>query len=168
METELSQSQLSFLHEAIKLAMKAERRGNLPIGTILVLDGKVVAKGMNSIWKPTLNLTRHAEMEVLRSTPSQLWSRSKEMTLYTTLEPCVMCAGAILLHRIGHLIFGSADSYGGVGVSLGSLPPYFREEYSLIQWEGPALPSECDPLYKRVQELESIQGLGSTTLSTDA
>jgi len=167
MNTELGQLDLSFLREAINLAKEAERRGNLPIGAVLVLDGKIVAKGMNSIWKPTLELSRHAEMEALRSTPSQLWSRSKEMTLFTTLEPCVMCAGSIILHRIGHLIFGSTDPYGGVGVSLGTLPPYFREEFSHILWEGPILPKECDPLYKRIQELERLQSPSSTSPSTD-
>lgn len=157
MDTELGQQDLFFLREAINLAHEAESRGNLPIGAVLVLDGKIVAKGMNSIWKPAMELTRHAEMEVLRSAPSQLWSRSREMRLFTTLEPCVMCAGAIILHRIGHLMFGSTDPYGGVGASLGSLPPYFREEFSLIHWEGPVLPTECDPLYKRIQELERNQ-----------
>jgi tRNA(adenine34) deaminase len=168
MEIDLDQQQQSFLREAINLAKEAERRGNLPIGAVLVLDGKIIAIGMNSIWKPTMELTRHAEMEALRSAPANLWSRSKEMTLFTTLEPCIMCAGAILLHRIGHLVFGSTDPYGGVGVSLGSLPPYFREEFSHILWEGPILPSECDALYKRIQELERLQNPSLTSPSTDA
>ena len=167
MNTNLDQQQLSFLRQAIRLAEQTERRGNLPIGAVLVLDGKIVAKGMNSIWKPTMELTRHAEMEALRSAPSHLWPRSKDMTLFTTLEPCVMCAGAILLHRIGHLVFGATDPNGGIGVSLGSLPPYFREEFSLIIWEGPILPIECDPLYKRIQELEGLQSTSATSTSTD-
>ena len=157
MDANLDQQQISFLREAIDLANEAERNGNLPIGAVLVLDGAIVARGMNSIWKPKLNLTRHAEMEAIRSAPSLLWSRSEEMTLFTTLEPCVMCAGAILLHRIGQLVFGSADPYGGVGASLNSLPPFFRKRYSVIRWEGPALPGECDPLYERIQKLEGFQ-----------
>ena len=87
------------------------------------------------------------------------------MILFTTLEPCVMCAGAILLHHIGHLAFGATDPYGGVGTSLGSLPPYFREEFSLIHWTGPVLPAECDPLYRRVQELERRQSPASSALA---
>ena len=157
MGTKPDQLQLSFLLEAIILAKEAERCGNLPIGAVLVLDGKIVARGMNSIWKPRLNLTCHAEIEALRSTPSQLWSRSREMTLYTTLEPCLMCAGAILLHQIGSLVYGSADPNGGVSSCLQYLPLYFQREFSLIQWIGPALPEECDPLYLRVQELERSQ-----------
>lgn len=168
MDINLDQQHLSFLREAIRLAKVAERHGNLPIGAVIVLDGKIVARGINSIWKPAIELTRHAEMEALRAVPSHLWPRSREMTLFTTLEPCVMCAGAILLHRIGHLVFGSTDPYGGVGASLGSLPPYFREEYSLIHWKGPVLPSECDPLYGRVQELERRRSMSSPSPLADA
>jgi tRNA(Arg) A34 adenosine deaminase TadA/ribosomal protein S18 acetylase RimI-like enzyme len=148
------------LREAIQLAEEAQRRGNLPIGAVIVLDGKVVASGMNSIWRPQRDLTRHAEMEALRAVPAELWSRSREMTLFTTLEPCVMCAGAILLHRLGVVVFGSTDPYGGVGACLRDLPPYFREELSLVRWTGPALPAECDRLYLRARELERAREIG--------
>jgi tRNA(adenine34) deaminase len=146
--------QLVFFREAIQLAEKADRRGNLPIGAVIVLDDEVVARGMNAIWSPRRDLTRHAEIEALRAVPAELWPRSREMTLFTTLEPCVMCAGAILLHRIGALMFGSTDPYGGVGACLRDLPPYFREELSLVRWAGPVLPAECDRLYRRIEELE--------------
>ncbi len=154
MSINLSGQQIGFLREAICLAEEAERRGNLPIGAVLVLDGGIIARGMNAIWHPKVALTRHAEMETLRNVPSHLWQRSREMTLFTTLEPCMMCAGAILLHRIGYLVFGSTDPYGGIGAALGSLPPYFQGAFSDTRWQGPAFPEECDPLYARVQELE--------------
>jgi tRNA(adenine34) deaminase len=150
----MPESELSFLREAIHLAREAERLGNLPVGAVIVLDGQIVARGMNAIWKPIHDLTRHAEMEALRNLPPHLRERGSEMTLFTTLEPCLMCAGAILLNQIGYLIYGSADPYGGVGASLDSLPPYFRDQYAQIHWEGPALSSECDPLYKRLLKLE--------------
>jgi tRNA(adenine34) deaminase len=158
MDTKFSPEHQAFLREAVRLAQEADRRGNLPIAAVITLDGKVVARGMNSIWRPTYDLTRHAEMEVLRNVPSHLWWRSREMTLYTTLEPCLMCAGAILLHHLGHLVFGSADPVGGVAACLDSLPPYFKQELSLIQWRGPALPEDCDPLYARVLEREQRRG----------
>jgi tRNA(adenine34) deaminase len=165
MELAMSRKQdddrLVFLREAIQLAEEADRRGNLPIGAVIVLDGAVVARGINSIWRPQHDLTRHAEMEALRAVPAELWSRSREMTLFTTLEPCVMCAGAILLHRIGGLMFGSTDPYGGVGVCLRDLPPYFREQLSLMRWTGPVLPTECDRLHRRVQEIEGRLSAGS-------
>jgi len=149
-----SDQDITCLRRAIQLAREAERRGNLPIGALVCLDGEIVAEGMNSIWQPVVDLTRHAEMEALRSVPEHLWSRSREMTLFTTLEPCLMCAAAILLHQVGRLVFGALDPYGGVGVALQSLPPYFREQFTLVEWTGPALPAECDPLYARVRELE--------------
>ena len=65
-----------------------------------------------------------------------------------------MCAGAILLHQIGCLVFGARDPYGGVGTAVQNLPPYFREQFLLVEWIGPALPEECEPLYARVGELE--------------
>ena len=123
----------TFLRRAIQLAREAERRENLPIGAVICLDGKIVAEGKNSIWQPVVDLTRHAEMEALRSVPEHLWSRSREMTLFTTLEPCLMCAGAILLHQIGRLVFGALDPYGGAGVAVQSLPPYFREQFTLVE-----------------------------------
>lgn len=147
---------LIFLREAIQLAIKAERRGNLPIGAVIVLDGQIVARGKNAIWKPRLDLTRHAEMEALRNLPSHLRNRCAEMALFTTLEPCLMCAGAILLHQVGRLVFGSADPFGGVGSCLHTFPPFFQQVLSQIEWTGPALPLECDPLYLRVQGLEKF------------
>ena len=144
----------SYLREAIRLAEQAERRGNLPIGAVIVLEGQVIAGGMNAIWQPALELTRHAEMEALRSLPTHLRANCTEMTLYTTLEPCLMCAGAILLHQIGRLVFGASDPYGGVASCFNALPPYFKNELARMQWLGPASPAECDPLYLRVQELE--------------
>jgi len=146
-----------YLHRAIQLAREAERNDNLPIGAVICLDGKIIAEGMNSIWYPVIGLTRHAEMEALRSVPAKLWSRSRDMTLFTTLEPCLMCAGAILLHQIGRLVFGAADPYGGVGVAVQNWPPYFREQFLRVDWIGPVLPAECDPLYARVRELELVR-----------
>jgi tRNA(adenine34) deaminase len=149
-----SNQDITYLRRAIQLAREAERNANLPIGAVVCLDGEVIAEGMNSIWHPVIGLTRHAEMEALRAVPVHLWSRAHDMTLFTTLEPCLMCAGAILLHQIGRLVFGALDPYGGVGVAAQNWPPYFREQFLRVEWIGPALPEECDPLYTRIREME--------------
>lgn len=150
----LSAKEVLFFDEAILLAKKAEAQGNLPIGAVIVLDGKIISQGANSIWKPQLELTRHAEMEALKGVSQDLWSRSRDMHLFTTLEPCVMCAGAILLHQLGKVMFGSSDPWGGFSTCLSSLPHYFKEQLAFTDWRGPAYSSACDLLYKRIVELE--------------
>jgi len=146
-----------FMHRAIELALLAEREGNLPVGAVISLDGEVVAEGRSAIWAPKFDATRHAEMEALRAVSADLWKSSEEMSLYTTLEPCLMCFGSILLHRIGRVVFGSFDSYGGASSVLSCLPPYFQERLEKTQWLGPNMPSECDPLHERLLELEEVR-----------
>ena len=143
-----------FMHRAIELALLAEREGNLPVGTVITLHGEVAAEGRSAIWVPKFDATRHAEMEALRAVPTDLWGSSDEMSLYTTLEPCLMCFGSILLHGIGRVVFGSSDSYGGPSSVLSHLPPFFQERIENTQWLGPVMPAECDPLRERLRALE--------------
>lgn len=148
-----SANDTAFLREAIRLAVRAEEEGNLPIGAVVTLDGEAIAEGRSRIWVPVFDATRHAEVEALRAVPRDLIDRSREMTLYTTLEPCMMCAGAIFLHRIGRVVFGAEDDYGGLPVHEVELPRYFAKRRSQSRWEGPALAEECDPLFLRCLEL---------------
>ena len=143
-----------FMRRAIELAWLAELEGNLPVGAVITLDGEVVAEGRSAIWVPRFDATRHAEIEALRAVPATLWQSSDEMNLYTTLEPCLMCFGAILLHGIGRVVFGSSDSYGGASSVLACLPPYFQGRLENTQWLGPIMPGECDPLYERLLAIE--------------
>jgi tRNA(adenine34) deaminase len=117
----------------------------------------VVAEGRNAIWVPKFDATRHAEMEALRAVPVDLWESSDEMSLYTTLEPCLMCCGSILLHGIGRIVFGSADNYGGASSVLSHLPPHFQERIENTQWLGPIMPTECDPLHERLLTIEEAR-----------
>lgn len=144
------------MRKAIKLAFEAEGQKNLPIGAVIRLDGEIIAEGKNAIWFPEFSLHRHAEIEALRNVPDDLWQQhARDMTLYTTLEPCLMCMGAILLHRIGRVIYGSSDDYGGAGTVIGHMPPYFEKQLFKTEWIGPAYPEECDPLYERLKLMES-------------
>jgi tRNA(adenine34) deaminase len=155
--TERDQDHLS---RAIELAHEAGRMGNLPIGCVICLDDEIVAEGKNAIWVPRLELYRHAEMEALRAIPAELSDRLKQMTLYSTLEPCVMCAGAILLHQIGRVVFGASDDYGSLGAGYDRLPPYFAEQYSLATWIGPVPSKECEDLLRRIRAMELAREQG--------
>jgi len=96
-------------------------------------------------------------MEAIRAVPADLWGSSEEMSLYTTLEPCLMCFGAILLHGIGRVVFGSSDSYGGAGPVLPHLSPFLQQWFEATEWLGPTMPSECDPLLERLLALEEAR-----------
>ncbi len=161
MTTKTSDSDTKCFQHAIRLALEAEQEGNLPIGSVITLGGDIIAQGKNAIWVPQYNPNRHAEIEALRSVPSDLWPSSRKMILYTTLEPCLMCVGAILLHHIGRVMFGSSDDFGGASLVFGQLPVYFEEEASKTEWIGPAYAEGCDPLFERVMNLvEKMRTVG--------
>lgn len=75
-----------------------------------------------------------------------------------------MCRGAILLHGIGRVFYGSADPYGGAVGADGVLPTYFREAVGAAAWMGPALPQLCDPLFHRAIRLLEAKGGGEIEL----
>jgi tRNA(adenine34) deaminase len=155
---DITQSDILFFERAIQLACEAEKGNNLPIGAVISYERKIVAEGKNAIWYPKFDPNRHAEIEALRKVPDHLWEHSREMTLYTTLEPCLMCTGAILLHQVGRVLYGSADHYGGASQVIGHMPTYFEEEMAKIEWIGPAYAVECDKLYERVMILVEKRG----------
>jgi tRNA(adenine34) deaminase len=108
-----------FMRAAIELAEEAGRRGEVPVGAVIVgPDGRVVGRGFN---QPILrhDPTAHAEVMALRDAAETLVNyRMPGCTLYVTLEPCVMCAGAIMHARIGRVVFGARDPKTGVAGSV--------------------------------------------------
>ena len=108
-----------FMRAAIELAEEAGRRGEVPVGAVIVgPDGRVVGRGFN---QPILrhDPTAHAEVMALRNAAETLANyRMPGCTLYVTLEPCVMCAGAIMHARIGRVVFGARDPKTGVAGSV--------------------------------------------------
>lgn len=145
-------SDLDYVRRAVELALEAERMGNLSIGAVITLYDRVIAEAGNALLVPQYHPGRHAEIEALRRVPENLWGRAREMTCYTTLEPCIMCAGALLLHGVGRVVFGATDPEGGAGAVLAHLPGYYAEGAGVPVWVGPVLPEVCDPLYERVTE----------------
>jgi len=108
-----------FMRVAIELAEEAGRCGEVPVGAVIVgPDGRVVGRGFN---QPILrhDPTAHAEVMALRDAAETLVNyRMPGCTLYVTLEPCVMCAGAIMHARIGRVVFGARDPKTGVAGSV--------------------------------------------------
>jgi tRNA(adenine34) deaminase len=102
---------------ALEEAQRAAGAGEVPVGAVVVLDGAVVGRGHNRHVAES-DPTAHAEVLALRAAGRRVGNyRLPGATLYVTVEPCVMCAGACLHARIGELVFGAADDKGGAVVS---------------------------------------------------
>lgn len=142
---------MGHLDRAIELALSGETEGNLPIGAVITLGADIIGEGHNRMVTPHYNPGRHAEIEALRSVPVDAWDRAAEMTCYSTLEPCVMCTGTLLLHGIGRVVFGASDIGGGGGTLLPHLPSFFDGGAGVPEWVGPVSPERCDPLSVRAR-----------------
>ncbi len=113
----------AFMRMAIAEADQARREGEVPVGAVVVVDGEAVAQAHNrrEAWQDP---TAHAELLALREAALRLgrW-RLTGATLYVTLEPCVMCAGALVLARVGRVVYGARDPKAG---ALGSCYDLFH------------------------------------------
>ena len=111
-----------YMRLALQQAASAPALGEIPIAALLVQDGQVLASAHN-VREMRQDPTAHAEMLVIRQAAELIGSwRLMDTTLYVTLEPCAMCAGAIVLSRIPRLIFGAWDPKGGACGSLFDIP----------------------------------------------
>jgi len=134
-----------WMQEAIKEAMKAEAIGEVPIGAVIVHNGEIIGRGHN-LRETTLDPTAHAEMVAIREASNHLQAwRLLDCTLYVTLEPCPMCAGALVQGRISKVVYGTIDPKAGCAGTLMNLlqEPRFNHETVLI---GGVLKEECAAL----------------------
>jgi len=114
----------TFMREALSLAREAAAAGEVPVGAVIVKDGVVVGRGHN---RPVggRDPTAHAEVIALRDAAERIGNyRLVDCVLYVTLEPCAMCAGAIMNARISRVVFGAADPKSG---ACGSVVDLFAE-----------------------------------------
>lgn len=118
------QTDVHFMEMALEEARQAAREGEIPVGAVLVREGRVVARNHNRR-EQDRDATAHAEVLVLREACRQLgrW-RLSDTALYVTLEPCPMCAGAIWNARVGRLVYGAWDSAAGSCGSQFNLPAH--------------------------------------------
>lgn len=111
------------MQRALELARQAEQEGEVPVGAVLVLDDELIGEGWN---RPIVSHdpSSHAEINAIRAASSHLANyRLPGAELYVTLEPCVMCAGAIIHARIKRLIFGTHDAKAGAAGSVFEVLP---------------------------------------------
>ncbi|MFM1760180.1 MAG: hypothetical protein RLY75_1451 [Pseudomonadota bacterium] len=138
---------LQFMQQALDQAKVAAAAGEVPVGAVLVRDGQVISSGFN---QPISNSdpSAHAEMMALRSAAQDESNyRLPGTTLYVTLEPCTMCAGAMLHARVERVVFGAADPKTG---AAGSVLNVFSEKQinHQTQVEGGIMSEECGQILR--------------------
>ena len=137
----------AFMSRALGLARRARDQGEVPVGAVLVRSGRVIGEGWN---QPIAEAdpTAHAEIQALRAA-GQLSGqyRLPGASLYVTLEPCPMCAGAILHARLSQVVFGAADPKSGAAGSLMDLLQHEGLNHS-VEYRGGILEGECGQLLR--------------------
>lgn len=102
-----------FMKKALQEAEMAFEKGEIPVGAIIVIDDKVIARGHN-LTEMLHDVTAHAEMQTITAAANFLGGKYlKDCTLYVTLEPCQMCAGALYWSQISKIVFGASDEHRG-------------------------------------------------------
>ena len=136
---------IAYMRHAVRLAHLAESEGEVPVGAVLVKDETVIGEGWN---RPIVDNdpTAHAEIMAIRQAGARVSNyRLLDTTLYVTLEPCLMCVGAIVHARIGRVVFGAKDLKRGAIVSALQLSD-LRFLNHQVPWVSDVLGDECRQL----------------------
>lgn len=131
------------MQRALQLADRAQQEGEVPVGALLVREGAVIGEGWN---RPigSHDPSAHAEITALRDAAARSHNyRLPGTTLYVTLEPCPMCAGAIIHARVGRVVFGATDPKGGAAGSLFDLLPSDHRFNHRVEVQGGVLEEQC-------------------------
>lgn len=145
-----------WMRHALNLALKAQDEGEVPVGAVLVLDNKVIGEGWNrSIGHH--DPTAHAEIMALREAGNHVQNyRLLDATLYVTLEPCVMCAGAMIHSRIRRVVYGAADLKTGAAGSLLDVLGHPGMNHQ-VQIDAGVLADECSAMLSAFFRLRRSQ-----------
>ncbi len=128
-----------FMQRALDEARQAARAGEIPVGAVVVAAGRIIARGHN-LTETLCDVTAHAEMQAITAAAGHLGGKYlPDCTLYVTLEPCAMCAGALYWAQLGRLVFGAEDPRRGYRAMGGRLHP--KTEVT-----GGVLAGECKEL----------------------
>ncbi len=135
------------MKQALQLAQQAAALGEVPVGAVVVVGGQVVGRGHNRR-EVDCDPLSHAELKAIAEASRALKSwRLSEATLYVTLEPCTMCAGALIQARLGRLVFGALDPKAGAVGSLYNLLKDPRLNHQ-VEVTGGVLEQECGAILK--------------------
>lgn len=134
------------MFEAISLAKEAYNCGEIPVGAVVVKDGEIIGRGRN-MREEKRDPTSHAEIEAIKNAAENIGSwRLDGCSLYATLEPCCMCAGAIINARIKEVVFGAYDTLAGCADSAENL--FSKKFSSKTEVFGGIAEQECTQLIK--------------------
>ncbi len=140
-------TQQDFMSRALELAEEAYKIDEVPVGAVVVLDGQIVGEGYNRR-ELSRNALSHAELDAIDAACRRIGSwRLSECELYVTLEPCPMCAGAVINSRIKKVVFGAYDKKSGSMGSILNLCEYPYNSKPLIQ--GGFMQEECAEILTR-------------------
>ena len=146
-----------WMEHALAEARRAETHGDVPVGAVVVHDGAVLAPGHNRR-EVDADPTAHAEILAVRAAAAALGSwRLDNCTMYVTLEPCTMCAGALVLARLPVLVYGAADPKGGAVGSLYDIPGDVRLNHRVAVTPG-VLADECGAVLTRFFRARRARG----------
>ena len=138
---------LRMMRLALKEAREVGTAGDVPVGAVVARGGEILGRGGNAREREQ-DPTAHAEIVALRQASAAVGRWHLEgCTMYVTLEPCAMCAGALVLARLDRLVFGAADPKAGFAGSLGDLVRDPRLNHA-IEVEGGVLEEECGELLR--------------------
>ena len=126
---------LYFMKEALKEAQKAFDLDEVPVGCVIVCENKIIARSHNQTYRLN-DVTAHAEMQAITSAANYLGGKYlKDCTLYVTLEPCQMCAGAMYWAQLTRLVFGASDPHRGYRKLKTTLHPKTKVSYGTLSNE---------------------------------
>ena len=143
----VGESDPALMHAALAEASAAAQAGEVPIGAVVALRGEIIARGQNRVLRDC-DPTAHAEMVALRAAAHAIGNyRLLDCELFVTLEPCAMCAGAMIHARLGRLVYGASDPKAGAAGSVLQVLNHPRLNHQMAVTSG-VLAEECGELLR--------------------
>ncbi len=148
----------TFMREALQEAEAALKRGDRPIGAVIVHNNHVIARASNTFATGKSDIA-HAELNAILSCSAYLQQYGHDCFIYTTCEPCVMCLGAIIMANIREIVFGMPDNYIHGRLAINAIP-YIKKR--VRRYTGGVLQEACVALFRQFSEEETTSCLQGT------